>query len=399
MRVLSVINDGLLHAENALVEMTIREYLDIGIRILRNNQYQRKRVNRSSSIYSLLNEDLKRLCTIPTIVLAFADDGNGIRPHVGMNSDELELCLRRRNLIILDGLQRTYTLRDVEMDLLFPLEEKERFMNHIIRVEIYSGLSNTGILYRMLTLNTGQTPMSKKHEIEILYSSYIDHEIEGIRFIRQTSNDRREGLDCYNFYDAIDGFNSFLDSDESAINRFEVLTVVQKMEKIVDNDYQQDLFRKFIKLYNTFVHRVDELSGQWSIREEKRRELNSVYGKDVQEIFSKAQTISAFGAAVGKVLWDGTDRGFNNIEDRILGIQMGGEADDVFMSLLRVLADVRERAKKIGVAQRLLLKLLFIRLFDVNSDSYMNFSHSIDNAFNQYNNGNDIRPRQESLFD
>ena len=90
MRVVSVINDGLLQATNALLEMTIGEYLDIGLRILHNNQYQRKRVSRSSSIYSLLNEDIKKLCSIPTIVLAFTEGDNAFNLHEGMPEDELK---------------------------------------------------------------------------------------------------------------------------------------------------------------------------------------------------------------------------------------------------------------------------------------------------------------------
>ena len=56
MEILSIIQDGLLHANNALLQMTIGEYLDIGLGILKNNQYQRKRVGRSSSIYSMLEK-------------------------------------------------------------------------------------------------------------------------------------------------------------------------------------------------------------------------------------------------------------------------------------------------------------------------------------------------------
>lgn len=133
MRVVSVIYDGLLQATNALLEMTIGEYLDIGLRILHNNQYQRKRVNRSSSIYSLLNENMKKLCSIPTIVLAFTDGNNGRNLQEGMSENELRRSLGSDNLIILDGLQRTYTIRDVDADLLHSSARRRSILRAISR--------------------------------------------------------------------------------------------------------------------------------------------------------------------------------------------------------------------------------------------------------------------------
>ena len=398
MRVLSVINDGLLQATNALLEMTIGEYLDIGLRILHNNQYQRKRVSRSSSVYSLLNEDMKRLCSIPTIVLAFTDGAPEVDLHEGMPEDELRRLLSNDNLIILDGLQRTYTMRDVDSDLLFYDEGKRRFKEHKIRIEVYCGLSKTGILYRMLTLNTGQTPMSKRHEIEILYSSYLDNEIDGISFNRQIDPNVQRGIDVYDFDDAIEGFNAFLDADEAPIDRVDLLSVVKRLEKVVNNDYQRDMFEQFIRLYNGFVHVIDEKTNHWTIGDLQRGRLTSIYGKDIPGIFNKSQTLSAFGAAVGNLLWKSEDRGFGNISEQFNNISFIGDTSETIFHLLQILQEIREGAKKIGVAQRLYMRLFFEKLLDSHSESYLNFTHSITKAKEQYD-AKTIQPRQASLFD
>ena len=102
MKVLSVINDGFLDANNVLVEMTVGEYLEIGLKILDKNQYQRKRVSRSSSIYSLLGNDLKKRCTIPTIVLALTDESQKDVLTLEMNSEETRDVLNKQSLIILE---------------------------------------------------------------------------------------------------------------------------------------------------------------------------------------------------------------------------------------------------------------------------------------------------------
>lgn len=398
MRVVSVIEDGLLQATNALLEMTVGEYLNIGLRILHKNQYQRKRVSRSSSVYSLLNDDMKKLCSIPTIVLAFTNDAQRICLREGMVEEELSGLLNNDNLIILDGLQRTYTMRDVDLDLLFPDEEKRRFREHKIRIEVYCGLSKTGVLYRMLTLNTGQTPMSKRHEIEILYSSYLEKNIDGISFNRQIDPNVQRGIDVYDFDDAIEGFNAFLDADEAPIDRLDLLSVVRRLEKVVNNDYQRDLFEQFVRLYNSFVHMIDEKTNHWSLRDAQREQLKSLYGKDIPSIFNKSQTMSAFGAAVGNLLWNSDERGFGNLRNQFRELSFTDDANDTLFNLLTILQEIRENAKKIGVAQRFYLRLFFEDLLDPQSETYLNFTHSINKAKDKYD-AKTIQPREKSLFD
>ncbi|MBR4983119.1 MAG: hypothetical protein IKY94_11240 [Lachnospiraceae bacterium] len=402
MKVLSVIYDGMLDANNVLVEMTIGEYLDIGLKIFDKNQYQRKRVSRSSSIYSLLGEDLKKLCTIPTIVLALTDERHKDVLSPDMTSDEVQNVLNTQNLIILDGLQRTYTIRDSVKELgnaLFDMVDKEKLINHKLRIEIYCGLSKTGILYRMLTLNTGQTPMSRRHEIEILYSSYIEKNIEGITFNRQASSDSAKGINVYDFDNAIEGFYSFLESDELPMDRLDILDVIRRLEKVTEDDYKKDLFELFIKLYNKFSHHIDNITNHWELDDENRKILKSIYAKDVASFFNKSQTISAFGAAVGDIMCDKTEWGLINMQNVIEELRFEQNPSETMLNLLYVLQEIRENAKKIGVAQRKYLKYFFYNLFFEGTDSYQSVEKSIINAKSQYSNETDIRSRQKSLFD
>lgn len=394
MEVLSVIYDGLLDANNVLVEMTVGEYLDIGLNILDKNQYQRKRVSRYSSIYSLLGDDLKKLCTIPTIVLALTDERQKDLLWPGMASEDVQNVLNTQHLIILDGLQRTYTIRDAVKELdnnLFDLGNKERLINHKLRIEIYCGLSKTGILYRMLTLNTGQTPMSRRHEIEILYSSYMERSIEGITFNRQASKDFVKGIDVYDFDNAIEGFYSFIESDALPMDRLDILDVIRRLEKVTADDYKKDLFELFIKLYNKLAHHIDSITSHWELDDEKREKLKSIYAKDVASFFNKSQTISAFGAAVGDIICDKTEWGLMNMQNVIEGLRFEQNPAETMLNLLSVLQEIRESAKKIGVAQRQFLKYFFQNLFSEEADCYQSVEKSIINAKAQYNDENNIR--------
>ena len=85
--------------------------------------------------------------------------------------------------------------------------------------------------------------------------------------------------------------------------------------------------------------------------------------------------------------------------DRVQSVKIENNPRDMMLSLLRILKEVREGAKKIGVSQRLYLKLFFLNLLTEGSETYLAFNQSIEKAKKDYNHEIDIQPRQESLFD
>ena len=79
MKVLGkAIVDNRINARNFILETTLLEYYELSKDVLSNNEYQRRRVKSSSTVYSLLKEDLKRGCLMPPIVMAIRDG----RAHV-----------------------------------------------------------------------------------------------------------------------------------------------------------------------------------------------------------------------------------------------------------------------------------------------------------------------------
>lgn len=73
--------------------------------------------------------------------------------------------------------------------------------------------------------------MSKRHQIEILYSRYKEVNLRNIKFICQVDDNKKQGLDMYDFDDIIEGFNSYINGDESPIDKFEIREIVQRLEK------------------------------------------------------------------------------------------------------------------------------------------------------------------------
>lgn len=390
MKVASKIEDGRIDAVNVLFEVTIQDYLNVAKDIIKNNEFQRKRVRSSSTIYALLKKDLRSNCTIPPIVLAIKSEKLQAKISIDEVTDELiQDLFKPENLIILDGLQRTYTLIDLETELQKESDEEntKRVMSNKLRVEIYLGINKIAILYRMLTLNTGQTPMSIRHQIEILYSDYIDNQIDGIELFKESDSKKITKIGQYQFKDVIEGFNSYLDRDELGINRTDLLENIKNLEKLSEENSNSDLFVDYIKTYNKFLSKISELTNDWQYINEDNsdeEEKESLFGRSVLQIFSKPQTLSAFGASIGKLKDKNVINGFDEIDKIIESLKITTDIDSTMKNLLKKLNEIKIDSKKIGVSQRAYFTQFFRELFNKNSDSYESLNESIESGYQKY---------------
>ncbi len=390
MEILTKKYDARIKAWNILIEISLGEYYSLSKDILENNEFQRNRVKSSSTVYSLLKEDLKLGCIIPPIVLA-------LETYIDEKFEDkkvIELINQNKNkLIILDGLQRTYTIQDLLTEL---LSKKDHILSKVqeypLRIELYTGLNKLGILYRMLTLNTGQTPMSTRHQIEIIYSDYIDQDIEdceGIRLLKEVDNEAPNDPGQYKFKDIVDGFNSYIDRDYLTMNRFDILENIKSLEKLSKEQEGKDLFKEYLLAYDKFVKKMCELGKGWSSPNENTPEDLSAqpFGKDALHIFNKSQVMTAFGSAVGKLIELKTIENFEELTAHIIPKITGDNIAVALDTLIINLDKVRIRAKKIGNDQRLFFEGFFKALFGKEqvSESYLNLNKTVDSAMQRYN--------------
>ncbi|MCP4352638.1 MAG: hypothetical protein GY795_44850 [Desulfobacterales bacterium] len=391
MKVVDKLFDKRINALNALITMNIQEYISVSKSITSKNEFQRARVKRSSSVYQLLREDLKMGCSMPPVVLAVRSEGteNILNPKT-ITEDRITSLFKPENLIILDGLQRTYTL----IDLAEKLEKNEpdkinQFYSQPIRVELYVGLNKIGVLYRMLTLNTGQTPMSTRHQIEILYSDYLNKETEGIRLYTEKDKKRIGKIGDYQFRDVVEGFSAYLDRDELGITRSELLENIQNLEKLSKENNESDLFKDYITSYNYFVQKFDELSNNWELNTDEYKNikdhiLETPFGKNSLSFFTKSQVLSGYGAAVGKLKDFEIINDFQDIKNNINGINFSGDPTETIYTFLENLFEIKNTAKNIGRAQRLYLTYFFRELFNKESDSFLSIKNAVENGFKKY---------------
>lgn len=389
MKLASKVRDGRINAINVLLDMTIKEYLNVAKEIIKNNEFQRRRVKSSSTVYALLKKDLRSNCTMPPIVLAIkAEKMDYLLNPYDITEEQIKELFKPENLIILDGLQRTYTILDLEAELVKENDDEtlNRVLDNSIRVEVYLGVNKIGILYRMLTLNTGQTPMSIRHQIEILYSDYIEKRIDDISLLKETDSKTVKVIGEYQFRDVIEGFNSYLDRDELGINRNELLENIQNLEKLALENGSSDLFKDYISVYNKFIKKINSFDPDWEVNR-LDIEINSLFGKNTLQIFTKSQVLSGFGAAIGKLKDTKVIDGFDTIKADIDKLKLSNDEtpfDSTMVILLFKLDEIKNRAKKIGVEQRMFFTYFFRELFNHNSDSYLNINQAIESGFNKY---------------
>ena len=379
---------------NVGAELTVGEYLRFAPGILDKNEYQRRRVKSSGKTYDLLRKDLIQGCVMPPIILAVTNAYGGeldalVRRAIaeGARFDswkEIEGFISKATkdgeLLILDGLQRSLTIEGIGSgrDIDLKSDEMQAFINHKIRVEVYVGLSKTGILYRMLTLNTGQTPMSFRHQLEILYYDYVDNNDlpQGISILKEVDEKRARGGGRYKYADVVDMFYAFSTGSPMPYDKQALVGELREMNFLESYTFrpEADDMKTLLVLYHDFVARIMECAGDWSATSEEEGGLVRPFGANVPSIFARPQPMAGFGAECKRLLSNGMVDNVETLNDIIPKLFFSEEPSVALEQLLRVLDEIAKKAKRIGDAQRLYFQLAIRALLLPESDSYLDLS-------------------------
>ena len=364
------INDGRIEAYNVMTQMTLKEYFELVKDSMDKNDLQRAKVPSSKNIYSLLKEDLVMGCVIPPIVLSIfsvfdadMDDEKQVENYILGN---------KQKLIILDGLQRTFTIQEIYNAYIHDAESK--VLDNKIRVEIYLGLNREGVLYRMLTLNTGQTRMSLRHQIEMIYQDLlINNAEEGLRFIKDTEKDNKKKCEVFYFSEAVDAFTSYLNSDYLQLTREKILVSIETFSDLTKLKNNRDAFVDLLTIYSQFLTMAERCLGdreedikQWA----EEQGIKPIFGTNAINIFNKSQSMTGFGAAVAKLLEFETYTEMLDISEAFEGIDKQDFYEGT-TNMLSFLDWIRNHSSKIGNSQRCYFYYFFKKFLDKdNKETY-----------------------------
>lgn len=385
MQVISRLRDNRINALNVLLEISAGDYADLVRKNLKNNEFQRKRVSSSKTVYSLLKSDLLTGCVIPPVVLALS---TAVQDAELENLEQV-IAQHSAGLVILDGLQRTHTILDLLDELQSSgSDELEKVLRSTLRVEVYIGLNRLGILYRMLTLNTGQTPMSLRQQIEMLYSDYIDMNLDGsIQLVRESDNKYATQLHDYVFKDVVEGFNAYLNRDELPFDRTGLLENIRSLEKLSKENRDTEIFEEYLRVLDGFLERVvsecegAELAADW------QEDRATPFGKNAMQVFKKAQAMSGLGAALGKLIDRERVLSLESALDLVIKVNSANPAE--FLIKINTSLDwLKNNTSKIGNAQRNFFTFFFRDLLNDESDSFLDLNESAESALRKYQDQN-----------
>ena len=143
--------------------------------------------------YARMMADIQKGVLLPTITLA-PQLPKAAALKEAAKAENLDIAALANSIVdsghlnILDGLQRTYVLKDLEAVGHVFLDQQTLHLEIRIEPDIKH------LIYRIIVLNAGQKPMSMRHQIEILFLSFqstLENQIQNLELFTENDNLRR----------------------------------------------------------------------------------------------------------------------------------------------------------------------------------------------------------------
>lgn len=149
-----------------ITRMRLAEYKELAYESYEKNgnfEGQRGVIKKSSAaarIRKRMKEDFSKGAIFPQVVIGIECDIEPfLQMEIGKDYDVNKFL--KSDISIIDGMQRSNVY----------FESYKGNENREIRVEFWIAKSSIQLLYRMLVLNTGQTPWNTRRQIEVIYSN------------------------------------------------------------------------------------------------------------------------------------------------------------------------------------------------------------------------------------
>lgn len=180
MIILDRTNDNVINSVFLNCKTSIGEVKEKLVSLI--NKFNQQRYTLNSKLYNRLREDIKNGCIIPPLTIAYIVPSLNEIKEMNVNYIEKYINENISNAFILDGIQRINNISKI--DSIDDIKDNTIYVNVIISNSIDK------LLYRMITLNNGQKPMTARHQIEILCSGMLD--FDSLNLIIQTEKNQKE---------------------------------------------------------------------------------------------------------------------------------------------------------------------------------------------------------------
>lgn len=272
-------------------QISINEYFDFVGENYNKFQLQRKKeIHRG---YKRLKDDLKNGALIPGITLAIEPSkASEIIPIIESRDNSRIIDAIKKlndNIYILDGLQRSHKINELlDSGVKFNIEQK-------LLLEIWIEPEISNLVYRLIVLNSGQKPMSMRHQIELLFTTMritLMKEIDGLEILVENEEDKRTQALQFPFERLVTAYYSFL-TKSPEVDKSSIVSQKLVEEKIMDDS--EEFLSESFKSFKEYLIKYCALD----------KELFRIYEKgafkNFRNWFAEANTINSFFSSVGKL--------------------------------------------------------------------------------------------------
>lgn len=252
MEIFSAHKDEVINSSVSIGHCSYRYALDNFLPLL--NKFSEQRRIQNKSFYGRLKRDIIKGCIMPPITLAF--------DHSNL-SDELEIDKLKEFILenisngyILDGLQRLNTLDSASHDSSFN-------ENKILPVNIIIAKRYDLLLYRMITLNNGQKPMTARHQIEMLTRNLIDKPYENIEILTEKETETQNPRGAFKKSDISEAYIAFMSNNLH--NKNSRIIAVKLDELLVGRIMDSNISDSEIS-FEDILNSIDHLSANTDVK-------------------------------------------------------------------------------------------------------------------------------------
>lgn len=357
IKVLGLLEDSKTDASSILCEISIGSYIKLVQGNLNELDIQRgKMISKKKGVYSRLIEDLKGGALMPSIYLATKENSKindqlkECKNDLNVIEEILKNNLTENDVVILDGLQRTYCILNIIDEVKENNEKLQQFYNQKIRAEIWYKMTFNSLLYKMIVLNTGQVKMSMKHQLEILniplrekiISISKDKYGKDVRFSTFKKPSDTKGEFRYKFSTLVEAYTSFITGEEQVDKTNEVLKELERMRFIEEHSMIGALKDEEIELFTKLLLKIDEKLYKKYSEPLKVDDITPLTLTSRSELLNSAPFLCGFCAALRNSL----KRDEGKFNDRIESLWEKLESKNLDPLSLEIMSKILEEEKK-----------------------------------------------------
>ena len=213
--------DSVINGVVATGSISYKDAIDKLVPLISKTDFQRKLQDKK--FYEKLERDIEKGCVMPPITLAYVNNTIAIDSTI----DEITNYFNDnyKKSFVLDGIQRLNTLSRVSENNKLNLEKK-------LYVNIIFSDSVDKLLYRMITLNNGQKPMTPRHQVEMMMANVFDFDELGIVVQSEKERAEKTKINSFSKSDIVQAYLAYMANSPMVDNQ---KIIQEKMDELIVN--------------------------------------------------------------------------------------------------------------------------------------------------------------------